>query len=44
MNVVYAKGEKNEEFVAVFKIIGKVSIFVLIGLAILWVGIEISGY
>ncbi len=44
MNVVYAKGEKNEELVAVFKIFVKVSIFVLIGLAILIVGIEISGY
>lgn len=35
MRVIYAKGEKNQELVAVFKIIGKVSIFVLIGLAVL---------
>ena len=34
MQVIYAKGEKNQETVAVFKIIGKVSIFVLIGLAV----------
>jgi hypothetical protein len=35
MKVFYAKGEQNQEMVAVFKIIGKVSIFVLIGLAVL---------
>ena len=36
MQVIYAKGEKNQETIAVFKIIGKVSIFVLIGLAVLF--------
>ena len=34
MKVFYAKGEQNQELIAVFKIIGKVSVFVLIGLAI----------
>ena len=35
MKVFYAKGEQHQDLIAVFKIIGKVSIFVLIGLAIL---------